>query len=73
MSPKLVQTYPHMVENHGITYLIFDIDIMKKSFPLNLKFTFFATVKTKIPILFSVTQQKTAETIKNKTFMKDFN
>ena len=45
---------------------------MKKSSTLNLKFKFFATVKTKIILLFSVThslyvQQKTAETITNKT------
>ena len=32
--------------------IIFEIDIMKNSSPLNLKFTFFATVKTKIRLLF---------------------
>ena len=32
--------------------IIFEIDIMKNSSPLNLKFTFFATVKTKITLLF---------------------
>ena len=32
--------------------IIFEIDIMKISSPLNLKFTFFATVKTKITLLF---------------------
>ena len=30
--------------------IIFEIDIMKNSSPLNLKFTFFATVKTKITL-----------------------
>ena len=38
--------------------IIFEIDIMKNSSPLNLKFTFFATVKTKITLLFSVTHRK---------------
>ena len=32
--------------------IIFEIDIMKNSYPLNLKFTLFATVKTKITLLF---------------------
>ena len=32
--------------------IIFEIDIMKNSSPLNLKFTFFATIKTKITLLF---------------------
>ena len=32
--------------------IIFEFDIMKNSSPLNLKFTFFATVKTKITLLF---------------------
>ena len=32
--------------------IIFDIDIMKNSSPLNLKFTVFANVKTKITLLF---------------------
>ena len=32
--------------------IIFEIDIMKNLSPLNLKFTFFATVKTKITLLF---------------------
>ena len=31
---------------------IFEIDIMKNSSPLNLKSTFFATVKTKIALFF---------------------
>ena len=31
--------------------IIFEINIMKISSPLNLKFTFFATVKTKITLL----------------------
>ena len=35
--------------------IAFVINIMKKSSPLNLKFTFFATVKTKTTLLFSVT------------------
>ena len=32
--------------------IIFEIDIMKNSSPLNLKFSFFANVKTKIILLF---------------------
>ena len=32
--------------------IIFEFDIMKHSSPLNLKLTFFATVKTKITLLF---------------------
>ena len=32
--------------------IIFEFDIMKNSSPLNLKLTFFATVKTKITLLF---------------------
>ena len=32
--------------------IFFEIDIMKNSSPLNLKLTFFATVKTKITLLF---------------------
>ena len=32
--------------------IIFEFEIMKNSSPLNLKFTFFATVKTKITLLF---------------------
>ena len=32
--------------------IIFEIDIMKNSSPHNLKFTFFATIKTKITLLF---------------------
>ena len=32
--------------------IIFEFDIMKNSSPLNSKFTFFATVKTKITLLF---------------------
>jgi hypothetical protein len=32
--------------------IIFEIEITKNSSPLNLKFTFFATVKTKITLLF---------------------
>ena len=53
MSSKLKGTYPHLMENWGIT-TIFEIDIMKKSSPLNLKFTLFATVKIKITLFFSV-------------------
>ena len=37
-------------DNNGT--FIFEFDIMKNSSPLNLKFTFFATVKTKITLLF---------------------
>ena len=50
-----MQTQPHIVkkpEDYNGT-IIFEFGIMKNSFPLNLKFTFFATVKTKIT-LFSV-------------------
>ena len=41
-----LSTYSRKPGNYNGT-IIFEIDIMKKSFPLNLKFTFFATVKTK--------------------------
>ena len=39
MSPKLMQTYPHIVENWGITIapIIFEINIMKKSYPCRFK------------------------------------
>ena len=45
-------TYNRKPENYNST-IIFEIDIMKNSSPLNLKFTFFATVKTKIILRFS--------------------
>ena len=47
-------TYCKKPEDYNGT-IIFEIDIMKNWSPLNLKFTFFATVKTKITLLFSVT------------------
>ena len=57
ITPKLLRTYPHIAEKPGnySSTIIFEIDIMKKSSPLNLECTFFATVKTKITLLFSVT------------------
>ena len=51
MSPKLVHIHSRKPGNYNCT-IIFEIDIMKKSSPLNLKFTFFATVKTKITLKF---------------------
>ena len=39
-------TYSRKLENYNGT-IIFEFDIMKNSSPLNLKVTFFATVKTK--------------------------
>ena len=54
--------------------IIFEFDILKNSAPPNLKFTFFATVKTKITLLFCWTHStlssaskcdKTKETTKN--------
>ena len=39
-----------MAPYNGIIF--FEIDTMKKSSPLNSKFTFFANVKTKITLLF---------------------
>ena len=49
MSPKLVQTYPHIVESWTFTMatFFFDIDIMKKSSLINLKFTFLPLSKPK--------------------------
>ena len=44
-------TYSRKLGDYNGT-IIFEIDIMKNSSPLNLKFTFFATVKTKITLLF---------------------
>ena len=44
-------TYIRKPGNYNGT-IIFEFDIMKNSSPLNLKFTFFATVKTKITLLF---------------------
>ena len=44
-------TYSRKPGNYNGT-IIFEIDTMKNSFPLNSKFTFFATVKTKITLLF---------------------
>ena len=36
MSPKLVGTFPHIVEKWGITMApFFEIDIIKKSYPIN--------------------------------------
>ena len=45
-------TYSRKLEDYNGT-IIFEIDIMKKSSSLNLKFTFFANVKTKIKLFFS--------------------
>ena len=44
-------TYSKKLEDYNAT-IIFEFDIMKNSFPLNSKYTFFATVKTKITLLF---------------------
>ena len=44
-------TFSRKLGNYNGT-IIFEIGFMKKSSPLNLKFTFFATVKTKITLLF---------------------
>ena len=71
MTAEFTKTLPHLYKyrhsrktgNYNGT-IIFEIDIMKKSSPLNSKFTFFATVKTKNSLY---AQQKTAETITNKT------
>ena len=43
-------TYSRKPGNYNGT-IIFEFDIMKNSSPLNLKFTFFATIKTKITLL----------------------
>ena len=50
--------------------IIFEIDIMKNSSPINLKFTFFATVKTKITLLFCWTHFKVKPVNQNKTTKK---
>ena len=44
-------TYNRKPEDYN-GVIIFEIDIMKNSSPINLKFTFFATVKTKITLPF---------------------
>ena len=44
-------TYSRKLGNYKGS-IIFEIDIMKNSSPLKLKFTFFATIKTKIALLF---------------------
>ena len=44
-------TYSRKLGDYNGT-ITFEIDIMKNSSPLNLKFTYFATVKTKITLLF---------------------
>ena len=49
-----LSTYSRKPWNYNDTIII-EIDTMKKSSPLNLKFTFFVTVKTKITLLFSFT------------------
>ena len=58
MSPELVHmyltTYSRKPGNYNGT-IIFEIDIMKKSSPLNFEFTLFASVKNKITLFFSVT------------------
>ena len=73
MAPKLVRTYPHKYSRKPGNYngtIIFEIHIIKKSSPLNLKFTFFATVKTKITLLFSATLAATITKKTIKTFVK---
>ena len=49
-----LSTYSRKPGNYNGT-IIFEVDIMKKFSPLKSKFTFFATVKTKIKLFFSVT------------------
>ena len=46
--------------------IIFEIDIMKNSSPLNLKFTFLATVKTKITLLYCWTHSTPSSVNQNK-------
>ena len=57
-------TYSRKPEDYN-----FEIDIMKNSSPLNLKFTFFATVKTKITLRFCWTHStlSSAEAITKET------
>ena len=53
--------------------IIFEIDIMKNSSPLNFKFIFFATIKTKITLLFCWTRNtlsSASELIKTKETTK---
>ena len=47
----ILTTYSRKPGDYNGT-VIFEIDIMKNSSPLNLKFTSFVTVKTKITLLF---------------------
>ena len=49
-----LSTYSRKLGNYNGT-IIFEIDIIRNSSPLNLKFTFFATVKTKITLPFCLT------------------
>ena len=56
LSHGLLTTYSRKPGNYNGT-IILEIDIMKISSPLNLKFTFFANVKTKNPLFFLLDSQ----------------
>ena len=64
--------YSRKPENYNGT-IIFEIDIIKKSCPLNLKFTFFATVKTKITLLFCWTHSTLSPASKCDRVNQDLN
>ena len=44
MSPKLLPTCPHRVENHRITKVFFEIDIVKQSIKIIVKLDFFTNI-----------------------------
>ena len=83
MSPKLDQTYPHIVENQGITMASLEIDTYhEKVLPNQFEIHIFATVKTKMALLFCCNHLLLSVTFsvnKNKPnsekvkFDKDFN
>ena len=57
-------TYSRKPGNYNGT-IIFEFDIMKNSSQLNLKFTYFATVKTKITLFFCWTKGRTHNTLRS--------
>ena len=56
-------TYSRKAGDYNGT-IIFEFDIMKNTSPLSLKFTFFATVKTKITLLFCWTHNTLSSAFK---------
>ena len=62
-------TFSKKPRNYNGT-IVFEIDIMKNSSPLNLKFTFFAIVKSKVILLFCWTHSFTVINGKKKIIIK---